>query len=101
MNVQGRGVGAIREVTLISHWGSGSVQGPTLVLQGPTSSFTQSISANGVEEFHKDNRAGLGAQTRLGCRSNVVIKHPDFGLVSAPDIRGESDRTASMPAPRF
>jgi hypothetical protein len=45
VNVQGRGVGAICEVTLISHWGSGSVTGSDISVTGSDIFITQSISA--------------------------------------------------------
>jgi hypothetical protein len=100
VNVQGRGVGAICEVTLISHWGSGSVTGSDISVTGSDIFITQSISANGVEEFPKDNRAGLGAQTRLDAEA-MCHQAPGFRIGVRSGYSRESDRTASMPAPRF
>jgi len=58
VTVQGRGVGAICEVTLISHWGSDSSAESDIFI-------TQSVSANGVEEFPKDNRTGADLVTMI------------------------------------
>ena len=93
VNVQGRGVGEICEVTLISHWGSDNFAESDIFI-------TQSVSANGVEEFPKDNRAGLGAQTRLDAEA-MCHQAPGFRIGIRSGYSRESDRTASMPAPRF
>ena len=58
VTVQGRGVGAICEVTLISHWGSDDSAESDIFI-------TQSVSANGVEEFPKDNLTGSDLVTMI------------------------------------
>jgi hypothetical protein len=56
VTVQGRGVGAICEVTLVSHWNSDSYSESDIFI-------TQAVSASGVEEFPKDNRTGGDLKT--------------------------------------
>ena len=58
VTVEGRGVGAICEATLISHWGTDDHAGSQIFI-------TQAVSANGVEEFPKDNLTKSGLVTMI------------------------------------
>ena len=57
VTVQGRGVGAICEVTLISHWGTEDHSASQIFI-------TQAVSANGVK-IPKDNRTSSDLVTMI------------------------------------
>lgn len=51
VTIQARGVGAICQTTLTSHWGTDEHAASDIFI-------AQAVSANGVEEFPKENRTG-------------------------------------------
>lgn len=58
VTVQGKGVGAICEATLISHWGVDDNSASDIFI-------TQAVSASGVEEFPKENRTNSDLVTKI------------------------------------
>jgi hypothetical protein len=58
VTVQGRAAGSICETNLIGHWGTEDHSASDIFI-------TQAVSANGVEEFPKENRTGSDLVTKI------------------------------------